>query len=131
MTLLQLLIFMLLIHFLADFGLQTHEQATKKGEGTSFFNKWLFYHVAVYTIVWGIAFIALPLSEVESPILRWVFFTTYVFVTHYITDWITSRMSKPFFSNGDFHNGFVVVGFDQLIHYLTLFPVLYLLVGLK
>ena len=36
MTLLQLLIFMLLIHFLADFGLQTHEQATKKGEGTSF-----------------------------------------------------------------------------------------------
>ena len=28
MTLLQLLIFMLLIHFLADFGLQTHEQAT-------------------------------------------------------------------------------------------------------
>ena len=34
MTLLQLLIFMLLIHFLADFGLQTHEQATKKGEIT-------------------------------------------------------------------------------------------------
>ena len=97
MTLLQLLIFMLLIHFLADFGLQTHEQATKKGEGTSPFNKWLFYHVAVYTIVWGIAFIVLPLPEVESPIFRWVFFTTYVFVTHYITDWVTSRVSKPFF----------------------------------
>ena len=131
MTVLQLLIFMLLIHFLADFGLQTHEQATKKGEGTSFFNKWLFYHVAVYTIVWGIAFIVLPLPEVESPIFRWVFFTTYVFVTHYITDWVTSRVSKPFFSNGDFHNGFVVVGFDQLIHYLTLFPVLQLLTQLK
>ena len=122
---------MLLIHFLADFGLQTHEQATKKGEGTSFFNKWLFYHVAVYTIVWGIAFIVLPLPEVESPIFRWVFFTTYVFVTHYITDWVTSRVSKPFFSNGDFHNGFVVVGFDQLIHYLTLFPVLQLFTQLK
>ena len=131
MTVLQLLIFMLLIHFLADFGLQTHEQATKKGEGTSPFNKWLFYHVVVYTIVWGISFLVLPLHETQNPILRWLVFTSYVFVTHYITDWVTSRMSKPFFSNGDFHNGFVVIGFDQLIHYLTLFPVLYLLTGLK
>ena len=131
MTLLQLFIFMLLIHFLADFGLQTHEQATKKGEGTSFYNKWLFYHVGVYTLIWSVALLILPLPAVENPVVRWVLFTVYVFITHYITDWITSRTSKPFFSNGDFHNGFVVVGFDQLVHYLTLFPVLHLLTQLK
>ena len=105
------LVFVLLIHFLADFGLQTHEQAT--GKSTSV--KWLTYHVGVYSIMWVLA--------------SWFYFGDFrialifsiiTFICHWITDFITSRIGKPYWDKQDFHNGFVVVGFDQVLHYIQL-----------
>ena len=128
MTYIQLFILILVIHFLADFGLQTHEQATRKGEGRSFWNRWLAYHVGVYTLVWGIIFWAIPFKEGIHSFPGWILFMLLIGIPHYIVDWITSRISKPFFSSGDFHNGFVVVGFDQILHYLCLLYVIYRLV---
>lgn len=108
----KLFLLILLIHFLADFALQTHEQATKK----SYDNEALMQHVGVYSIIWFFA--ALMFTGVFWLSLAFAIIT---FVTHYGTDYWTSRISKPFFEKGDFHNGFVVVGFDQLIHYVTLY----------
>ena len=116
MTYIQLFICILVIHFLADFALQTHEQATKKGES----NKWLFYHVGTYTLVWLCTFLFLPIQEDFNNIYGFFIFGILIFVPHFITDWITSRVGKPFWSNNDYHNGFVVIGFDQVIHYLCL-----------
>ena len=110
----QIFIFILLIHFLADFGLQTHEQAIGKGEGHDIFNKQLFYHVAIYSLIWLIA---------SSIFLSWsnvLIFTSITFVCHYTTDFITSRVGKPYWAKQDMHNGFVNVGFDQLLHYIQL-----------
>ena len=120
MTAIQLFVMILTIHFLADFGLQTHEQATRKGEGRSFWNRWLAYHVGVYTLVWGAVFFFLPLPSEFQSIIGWITFCLLIGIPHYLTDWVTSRLSKPFFNSGDFHNGFVVVGADQVIHYLCL-----------
>ena len=116
MTYIQLFICILVIHFLADFALQTHEQATKKGES----NKWLFYHVGTYTFVWLCTFLFLPIQENFNNIYGFFIFGILISVPHFITDWVTSRVGKPFWSNNDYHNGFVVVGFDQVIHYLCL-----------
>ena len=107
----QLFLFILLIHFLADFGLQTHEQATKKSSNRLM----LFYHVGVYSLIWLIA----SWFWFDELYLAWLF-AGITFASHYITDAITSRISKPFFDKGDFHNGFVVVGFDQILHYIQL-----------
>lgn len=101
----------LLIHFLADFGLQTHEQATLKSNNDTM----LLYHVGVYSLVWFIFMLCFL-----NPILAFIF-SMITFWMHYATDYITSRISKKFFSKEDFHNGFVVVGFDQLLHYIQLF----------
>lgn len=108
----QLFLMILLIHFLADFGLQTHDQATKK----SYDNKALMQHVGVYSIIWFFAVLMYTGSFLISTA-----FALVTFATHYATDYWTSRISKPFFEKGDFHNGFVVVGFDQMIHYVTLY----------
>ena len=106
------LVFVLLIHFLADFGLQTHEQAT--GKSTSL--KWLTYHVGVYSIMWLLA------SWVYfGDISLAITFSTITFICHWVTDWLTSRIGKPFWDKQDFHNGFVVVGFDQVLHYVQMF----------
>jgi hypothetical protein len=106
------IIFIMLIHFLADFGLQTHEQSQKK----SISDKFLFYHVGVYSIVWFLALCGYP----DTTLIGVVNFTMVSFVSHFVTDWATSRIGKPFWEKQDFHNGFVVVGFDQLLHYIQL-----------
>lgn len=111
-----LFIYILLIHFLADFGLQTHEQATGKGVGPKFINKQLFYHVGVYSLIWLIA--TIPVLEYN---LRFIPFVMITFTCHYLTDWCTSRIGKPYWEKGDYHNGFVIVGFDQILHYLQLY----------
>lgn len=108
----QLFLYILLIHFLADFGLQTHDQATLKGTN----NKWLTYHVGVYSLIWLIASY-IYFGDIWGAIL----FSYITFIFHWATDWCTSRIGKPFWEKKDFHNGFVVVGFDQILHYLQLY----------
>lgn len=105
---------------MADFALQTHEQATNKGEGKSLWNKWLGYHVGTYTLIWSVVFWILPIHPYFQSIYGWLLFSVLIGVPHYITDWITSRVGKPFWKNNDLHNGFCVIGFDQIIHYLCL-----------
>ena len=108
----QLFIFILLIHFLADFGLQTHDQATGKSSS----NKWLTYHVGVYSTIWLLASYVLFGSWLLAAI-----FAVITFCCHFMTDWVTSRIGKPFWEKQDLHNGFVVVGFDQVLHYIQLY----------
>ncbi len=114
-------LYILLIHFLADFGLQTHEQATNKGKG----NKWLLYHVGVYSIIWFIASY-IYFNSLNNALL----FSIVTFVFHFATDWITSRIGKPFWEKQDLHNGFVVVGFDQVLHYVQLHYTFKFILGL-
>jgi hypothetical protein len=102
--------YMLLIHFLADFALQTHEQATLKSTS----NKFLIYHVGTYSLVWLLAL--LPFFGFWAAIL----FSSITFVAHFCTDYVTSRVGKPFWAKQDLHNGFVVVGADQILHALQL-----------
>ena len=92
MTEVQIFIMILLIHFLADFGLQTDEQAKMKSSS----NKFLFYHVGVYTLIWGVAFFFLPIKPVFLNFWGWVLYCLLIGVPHFITDWITSRVGKPF-----------------------------------
>jgi hypothetical protein len=56
-----------------------------------------------------------------------IIFAVVTFLMHYITDYFTSRVSKPFFEKQDYHNGFVVVGADQVAHYYQLLLTYYLL----
>ena len=104
-------LFILLIHFLGDFGLQTHEQATNKSSS----DKWLFYHVGVYSMIWFLAS-WIWFGSAETAFV----FASITFIFHFLTDFATSRIGKPFWEKGDIHNGFVVVGFDQILHYIQL-----------
>lgn len=105
------IVFFLIVHFLADFALQTPKQAINKSTS----NKYLFYHVSTYSLSWLLAMYAYTDIFTLS-----VCFTLITFVTHFLTDYVTSRMAKVFFDAEDYHNGFVVVGFDQVLHYIQL-----------
>jgi hypothetical protein len=107
----KIFIFILLIHFLADFALQTNNQAIKKSTDI----KYLTFHVLVYSMIWLIA--SWFLLDVFYLALWFMLIT---FVCHWITDFLTSRIGKPYWDKGDLHNGFIIVGFDQILHYIQL-----------
>jgi hypothetical protein len=100
----------LLVHWFADFVLQTDQMAQNKSHSI----KWLSIHVLVYTIpllVFGVKF-----ALVNGGV-------------HFIVDYFTSKISKRLYLKSDIHNFFVVVGLDQYLHtafliwsYFALYP---------
>lgn len=106
------IILILLVHYLADFILQTNNQATKKSENIY----WLLSHTLTYSFIWVIVgFIFLfPLEKI------FLFFIITLFF-HTLTDFLTSRVTKYFWVKGNKHLFFSTIGFDQFLHYIQLF----------
>lgn len=132
----------LTIHYIGDFVLQTEGQAKGKSKNWSD----LLAHTITYSIfvfftigiLYGYAF-----ERGESNFWFCLYFSLITFVAHTITDYFTSRLNNklapkeevimlkfnseetlPFsrFPKGrSYHNLFVSIGFDQLLHYIQLF----------
>lgn len=122
---------LLVAHFVGDFLLQSDWMATNKSKS------WiaLGWHTWVYaTTILAVTLLSMPI-ELAGP------FWTITLVTHFITDAITSRITSklwffrrryyneemPYDASDDWyyiegrrHWFFVMIGFDQLIHYITL-----------
>jgi formate/nitrite transporter FocA (FNT family) len=111
---------LLVTHWVADFVLQTHWQASNKSKD----NVALFRHVLIYTACLGAA--SALLFGVALP---WMSFVLSNFALHIVTDYFTSRASSKLWAKQDWHNFFVVVGFDQLIHQVTLAITMVLMFG--
>ncbi len=144
---------LLAIHYIADFPLQTHWQASNKSKN----NVALLEHVGVYTLVLG-ASSGLMFGYGSL----WFAFVWVNAVMHYGTDYVTSRVSSYYFRMAmndteylrgcaemyggppfpdwapvsedanpakHWHNFFVVIGFDQLIHQATLAVTLWMIVA--
>ena len=105
---LQLLIFacFIVLHYLADFILQTHTMASRK----SFDNLALAQHVMVYLACFGVFSIMIFGEQALLP-------CCILAVAHFATDWLTSRWSSSLWKSQQWHLFFVVIGLDQLIHY--------------
>jgi hypothetical protein len=104
---------LLAVHWIADFVLQTHWQASNKSKD----NEALGRHVAVYTS--ALAF-SVPFIFPTDAYSRWFLFVIFNSWLHFVTDYFTSRASSRLWAKQDWHNFFVVIGFDQLIHQVTL-----------
>lgn len=114
----------LCVHFWGDFVLQTHWQATNKSKD----NKALTAHVLTYAVCWLIPmFLLFWLGKFNllGGILLSLTFSLFTFLTHWTTDYFTSRLNSKLWAKGDVHNFFVSVGFDQVLHYIQLFVTYY------
>jgi hypothetical protein len=110
------LIWLLFAHWVADFVLQSDKMALNKSKS----NRALSLHVAVYTFAMMGA--AIPLGIILglpywTPMLSvWLLINA---AAHFVTDYITSRITSRLYENHR-HYFYVMIGFDQLIHYFTL-----------
>jgi len=113
----------ILIHWFADFVLQTDKQAKGKSKNWSD----LLSHTLVYSIIWSLVCMIVGLVMLNWKIV--VLFPIITFTCHTITDYFTSRLNSKLWEKGQIHNFFVSIGFDQVLHYVQLFTTYYLLKG--
>lgn len=113
----------ILIHWFADFVLQTDKQAKGKSKNWSD----LLSHTGIYSLVWLIPSLIIFFNQLEIGIIKALSFVLITFIAHTITDYFTSRLNSKLWAKGDTHNFFVSVGFDQVLHYIQLFTTYYLL----
>lgn len=95
------IILILFVHFIADFVLQTRKMAENKSSS----NQWLLTHITVYT---------LPLF-----IFGWKF-ALFNGAAHFVTDYVSSRLTTHYHKKKDFHKFFIVIGADQMVHSICL-----------
>ena len=135
----------LLIHWFADFVLQTDKQAKGKSKNWSD----LIAHTKMYSFVWlivGSMYLYISYQTFSPPrelCINVVYFTLITFVTHTITDYFTSRLNSKLIpkteilasypeyfkykKDSSWYLFFVSIGFDQILHYIQLFLTYYLL----
>jgi Protein of unknown function (DUF3307) len=102
-------VFLLVVHWFADFVLQTHWQASNKSARIDA----LARHVLIYTIVFAVASMLL-LGVEGAP------FAGLNGLLHLATDYVTSRQTSRLYAEKRYHDFFVIVGLDQLIHQVTI-----------
>jgi membrane-bound metal-dependent hydrolase YbcI (DUF457 family) len=120
-------LFILLVHWFADFVLQTHHMSTRKSSS----NYYLTLHVTVYAFatifLWALV---LPLLQIHLTFNGvWLSFIA-IFVMHWITDYFTSRLTSKLYKEERYHNFFVVIGLDQVLHYTQLLLTFYYILQL-
>lgn len=120
MVLLWQFVILLAAHWFTDFVLQTRWQALNKSKN----NIALMQHIATYTGVFAVASAAL--FGINTLLVVFVIING---ALHFVIDYFTSRISSKLYIKQDWHNFFVVIGFDQLLHQTTLATTLWLIYG--
>jgi hypothetical protein len=106
-TELQLITNVLLIHWFADFLLQTRWQAENKSSNLIAISS----HVGSYMAGMFVCLLVLAFS--------WKVVLMYTFVNgilHFAVDYHTSKLTSKLYKAGNIHGFFSVIGFDQFLH---------------
>jgi hypothetical protein len=101
----------LLAHWIGDFIFQSDYHAVNKSKS----NRVLLAHVMLYSIpIYCVGILLLPVTAA----FIWVGINA---ILHFITDYITSRITSKLWQKNDRHNFFAVIGLDQMLHAVVLF----------
>jgi hypothetical protein len=100
---LDVIILILVLHFVSDYILQSYDMMVNKGKS----NPWLLYHTTIYTLPFIIFFG--PAYGVLNGVL------------HTLTDYFSSRMNNKLLQYEDKKWFYTNMGFDQMVHLITLF----------
>lgn len=107
------ILWLMFAHWVGDFLLQSDRMARNKSKSNSV----LLTHVGVWTVVMTSAVGWLHAKADPAwaaNVLCWFA------ITHFWIDWVTSRITSRLYAANETHWFFVVVGFDQYLHFLTI-----------
>ena len=89
------------LHFIADFLFQTDRMALNKSKSPA----WLIFHCCIYALCFS---------------FYGAFFVVVAGVSHFMIDWITSKINVWLWLREERHWFFCMVGFDQALHITVL-----------
>lgn len=115
MTLTLWFIYLLFLHFVADFLCQNDRMALGKSKDI----KILFEHVSLYSAVVSFGLVVPWFLYLSNHLFQTTGFFFVTVITHFITDFFTSRANAYLYDKNR-HWFFVMIGFDQFIHGATL-----------
>lgn len=123
---LYIIIAVLFGHWVGDFILQENNLKASKDKKIINKSKKLIKHILphtlVYTLILGLMISILIIFKVLSfSIIKFLLFLIITYITHFITDFVVTMINSKYLSKNGRHKYFVSIGFDQLIHYITLF----------
>jgi hypothetical protein len=107
----------------------TSEIDASQAQNKSKNNVALGRHVGVYMAVLTLTVPWIFPGDLIDHTARWFTFVVVNSILHFCTDYVTSRITSKLYAKQDWHNFFVVVGFDQLIHQVTLAGTMVLMFG--
>jgi len=110
MDITNLLIMFFSLHFVGDFVFQTRQMAENKSKSIY----WLTSHVLWYCVAF------MPIAFLIGLETQYIEFQFVLFTTHWLTDFFTSKLTSYFWKKRKVKAFFMVIGFDQLIHIITL-----------
>jgi len=106
------LVLLLLVHWLADFALQTQEQANNKYKD--------ILALGMHALTYGAA-MTLAIFCIYKTLAGCIVVGCIIFVfSHFLIDMFTSKVTHELYEQKRYHDFFVVIGFDQLLHMLTI-----------
>ena len=111
---------LLAVHWVADFVLQSHWMSVNKSKRLDA----LSLHAVTYT---GTLLVGSALVLGLGQIALLALFVGANGVLHFITDFVTSRITSHLWCQQREHDFFVMVGLDQLVHQVTLATTLWLI----
>lgn len=104
-------------HWVGDFVAQTEYMATNKSKSYSVLGNHVFTYMACML---GVIFLCDMNRALHVTPQNFFMFVCINFSGHFFTDAITSRITSELRKEERFHEFFVVIGLDQLIHMFTL-----------
>lgn len=114
-------------HYIFDFIFQTSWQAENKSKNEHALSN----HCWVYSLsMMVVTFVYFNLfSEIHWGLLESVGTLMFFYSAHFVTDFFTSKKTARHFRRKNYHMGFVIVGLDQFIHFLTIMVPIYILMS--
>lgn len=127
-----IIILVLGFHFVADFLCQSSHMANNKHNNIAI----LSYHILVYTsVLWLLSVISLQILTKNfidvnnlgyyNHINSVTIFAVSNGILHFLTDFITSKITHKFFNSNRIREGFIIVGLDQMLHTISLVTTAY------
>lgn len=108
-----MLYYIILLHWIGDFVCQVRWMAVNKSTNQLA----LLTHGLTYGLILAIGLFVIPqFAALEMLVLFLVLNTS----AHTLTDMITSKMTSFLYKKGQMYLFFMVIGFDQMIHMMTL-----------
>lgn len=104
------------LHFIGDFILQSDNVAINKSKSDWVLSKHVFYYMLPFLV----------LTEFTVSFAIWYVLN---YVSHWSTDYVTSRLTSHLYQNNQRHWFFVTIGADQTIHLCFLIASYFKFVG--